>query len=64
VGCTVKVNALAEVLSGPYEGLRTCATYLEAGDIDERLVGLAGKSEGQAKPILALIGRLIGVDLD
>jgi hypothetical protein len=67
-GCTDKFNTLAEVLSGPCQGLRVCETCLYAGDIDTRLAWHAdeleewGKEEEwvkeRVKALRGLIGRL------
>jgi hypothetical protein len=61
-GCTEKVNALAEVLSGEYEGLRVCETCLDEGDLDRRLARPAAELEQGVKEeveaLRALIRRL------
>jgi hypothetical protein len=68
-GGTERVSALAEVLSGEYEGFRVCETCLKAGDIDMRLARRAAHLEQwikeeveevkeEVKALRALIGRL------
>jgi hypothetical protein len=61
-GRTAKVDVLAEVLSGPYKGLRVCERCLKAGDIDTRLARQADELEEwvkeRVKKLRALIGRL------
>jgi hypothetical protein len=61
-GCTDKFNVLAEVLSGPHQGLLVCEQCLYAGDIDTRLARHADELEEwvkeRVKKLRALIGRL------
>jgi hypothetical protein len=61
-GGTDRVGALAEVLSGEYEGLRVCERCLYEGDIDSRLAQHATALEQGVKErvtaLRALIGRL------
>ena len=57
-GHTEKVGILAEVQSGPYEGVRVCEQCLEQRDFDAKFQDHAARLERRAQLLRELLGRL------